>query len=87
MAGDAYTDFGLVLPEMDIENLMENSVESRFKAGASYEEGCNGQMGIDTSFENTSQPNLDLVSSDLTRYEDLPAPRDVARGKYPHREY
>lgn len=77
----------LTVPEPDLEMLMEQSVGARFHAGASEQEGVSGRTQIDSQFENTVEDHLDVVSSDKSRYTDLPAPRDAARRKYPHRRY
>ncbi len=82
-----YTFDALSPVEVDVENLMRTSVEAEFHAGQSIDDGCSGKLEIDTSYENTSQPTMELVSSDMTRYENVPAPRDKDRHKYPHREY
>jgi len=83
-----YTDDALAMPEMDMENMISQSVEGRFFASeCSLEEGCNHRMAIDTTYENTSEAYMDVVRSDVTRYEDRPAPHDVKRGDYPHRRH
>lgn len=85
---DNYTNDHLSMPQKDIEGMISESVEGRFfGAECDLSEGCNHRMAIDTSFENTSEPYMDVVRSDVTRYEDRPAPHDVKRGEYPHRRY
>ena len=64
---------------------MTDGLAARFHAGASETEGISGQLEITTEFENTVQVDLELVSSDKTRYEDLPAAHDIKTHEYPHR--
>ena len=82
-----YTNDQLGSPEVDMDQMIDGSVETRFGMNACLVEGCSGRLDIDTTFENTSEVTMDVVRSDVTRYEDLPAPRDTIRHKYPHRLY
>ena len=86
-AHKTYTDDRLGIPEMDLDNMIDGAVESRFGTAGCLEDGCSGKLPIDTTYENYSEAYMDVVRSDVTRYEDLPAPRDVKRGDYPHRRY
>ncbi len=83
----SYTNDSLGVPEVDFDNLVDGAVETRFGANGCLEEGCSGKLKIDTTFENTSETYMDVVRSDVTRYEDRPAPHDVKRHDYPHRRY
>lgn len=82
-----YTDDHLGMPETDMDQMIDGSVETRFGMNGCLEEGCSGKLGIDTTFENTSEVTANTVRSDVTRYEDRPAPHDVKRNDYPHRRY
>jgi hypothetical protein len=75
------------IAEIDVDALMLNSFHERYKSGESIEEGVSGRTGIDTIFEVhvANEEILSLVSSDMTRYEDLPAARDEYANKFPHR--
>ena len=41
------------------DDIMDKGVEARFKSGADLQEGISGRKSIDTSFENTSQDEID----------------------------
>lgn len=77
-----YTDERLGIPSdmVDTDN-MQYGIEAQFKSGASLEEGVSGRKSIDTSFENTSEDEIDSPRSG--EY----GPVQVNKGNYPHREY
>lgn len=82
-----YTDDRLGMPEMDLDNLIDGAVETRFVMSADMKEGVSGKLEIDTTYENTSETEMDVVRSDVTRYEDTPAPHDTKLHMYPHRRH
>lgn len=82
-----YTDDRLGIPERDFENMVGAQVETRFGMAGCLEDGCSGKLPIDTTYENYSEGYMDVVRSDVTRYEDRPAPHDVKRWQHPHRRY
>ncbi len=76
-----YTDERLGLPDNMIdEDNMEGSVEARFAAGASLQEGVSGVKPIDTLYENFSDATIQSPRNST-------APVQVNRSEYPHREY
>ena len=84
---DVYTDDSLGMPEMDLDSMIEGSVETRFGVNADMKEGVAGKLAIDTTYENTSESEMDVVRSDVTRYDESPAAHDTKLYKYPHRRY
>lgn len=72
-------------PAKDLDALINESVETRFGSNQSLTEGVSGLLSIDTTFENTVETTLNVVRSDVTRYQDRPAPHDTKRWAYPHR--
>ena len=83
----SYTDDRLGMPETAMDAMLDGMVESRFVDNACLEDGGAGKTAIHTPYENTSVTDMQVVRSDLTRYEDRPAPRDTKRYDYPHRGY
>ncbi len=82
MHGGIYTFDALDQPEQDLDALRKNSVEAKFRANASLEEGISGQDRIDTSYENTREFYLE---SSRTDHDGDPSPNDIKRHQYPHR--
>ena len=66
--------------EMDVmpDSEPTKSLEARFRAGASLQEGISGQKPIDTEFENTSQATIESPRNES-------APIEVSKYDYPHR--
>ena len=93
-----YTDEMLGIPDDMIDDDNMHGVESQFHSQASLEDGVSGRKGIDTLFENTSEAEIETPRSarrevplrGLTpNHEgvDNPAPVQVNKHNYPHREY
>ncbi len=49
--------------DMIDSDIANRGVEAQFKSGADLQEGISGRKSIDTSFENTSQDEIDAPRS------------------------
>lgn len=90
-----YDRFGMA--ETDSDN-GDPGIEMRFKMNSSIGDGTAGRLRIDTTYENITEDYVDHPRSASPTLPvrgieadhsgiDNPAPINVKRYKYPHREY